>query len=161
MNDSLSVILPARNCQEQLAAQVAHLLDVLPELTSRFEVLIVDDASTDHTEEVAHELAIEYPQVRIARHEETSGMDQAINTGVRHANGDVILVTENETQINSVELKRLWEVRNQKQRPQERLLPQKRRWWTKVPIKTCTLRLHTHSFRVLRWIDSNKHHLKK
>ena len=52
MSESLSVIVPVHNAQNDLAGQVADLLEVLPELTCDFEVLIVDDHSTDSTEEV-------------------------------------------------------------------------------------------------------------
>ena len=47
MNDSLSIILSVHNVQNTLARQVSDLLEVLPELTSEFELLIVDKMA-DH-----------------------------------------------------------------------------------------------------------------
>ena len=67
MNPSLSVILPLYNAEATLARQVGQLLDVLPDLATRFEILVVDDGSTDHTDEIAHDLRQQYPQLKIAR----------------------------------------------------------------------------------------------
>ena len=49
MNDSLSIIVPVRNAEAALAVQIGKLLEVLPDLTSRFEIVVVDDGSTDQT----------------------------------------------------------------------------------------------------------------
>ncbi len=53
---TLSLIIPVRNAEQSLAQDVARILDVLPELTKNFEVLIVDQDSTDHTREIAEDL---------------------------------------------------------------------------------------------------------
>ena len=68
MDLSLSIVLPVHNAQNTLACDVHLLLELLPDITPRFEILIVDDASSDHTEEIAHELSLQYPQVRVKRH---------------------------------------------------------------------------------------------
>ena len=68
MNPSLSIILPVYNAQATLARQIGQLLDVLPDLASRFEILVVDDGSTDHTGDIAHQFRQQYPQLKIARH---------------------------------------------------------------------------------------------
>ena len=57
MKPSVTVLLPIHNAQHRLERQVAEILDVLPELTSRFELLIIDDGSTDDSFEVARHLS--------------------------------------------------------------------------------------------------------
>ena len=52
----ISVVLPAYNEQENLGEAVGQALEVLPELVDGFEVIVVDDGSTDGTREVALEL---------------------------------------------------------------------------------------------------------
>ena len=108
MDQSLSVILPVHNAETTLARQIHELLEVLPELTSRFEVLIVDDGSTDHTEEVAYDLAREFPQLQVARHAQRRGAVGAVETGLEHASGDILLVSDEQTPLSSGELRRLW-----------------------------------------------------
>lgn len=50
---TLSVLLPVHNAQATLEADIGQMLDVLPELTHDFHLMILDDGSTDATCEVA------------------------------------------------------------------------------------------------------------
>jgi len=79
--DSLSVVLPVQNAEGTLAKQVALLLEIVPDLSDRFEILLVDDGSTDHTLDLAQELARRYPQLRVLRHDRPSGRQAALDTG--------------------------------------------------------------------------------
>ena len=56
MERSLTALLPVRNAEATLLETVAEWLDVLPELTSRLELVIIDDCSSDATIEIADEL---------------------------------------------------------------------------------------------------------
>jgi hypothetical protein len=108
---SLSVVLPVHNAESTLARNVSELLDVLPEIAARFEILIVDDGSTDHTEELAYELAREYPQVRVVRHSQRRGGTAALQTGMIHTLGDVVFVHDEASPIRATELRALWNMR--------------------------------------------------
>jgi glycosyltransferase involved in cell wall biosynthesis len=66
MDQPLNVVLRVRDAERTLAACIDRLLEVLPDLAERFAVLVVDQGSTDQTLEVAHELALVYPQLRVA-----------------------------------------------------------------------------------------------
>ena len=50
---SLSVVVPVHNAERNLTQRIGRLLEVLPDLVAKFEVLIVDDGSADQTMEVA------------------------------------------------------------------------------------------------------------
>ena len=91
-NQTLSVVLTVHNAEKTLAAHVGRMLDVLPDLTSRFELLIVDDGSTDQTEEVAHELARDYPQLRVARHPRRLGSDASAKTALENTTGEIVIL---------------------------------------------------------------------
>ncbi|MBC7852734.1 MAG: glycosyltransferase family 2 protein [Pirellulaceae bacterium] len=112
MNPSLSIILPVYNAQATLARQIGQLLDVLPDLTSRFEILVVDDGSTDHTDEIAHQFRRQYPQLKIARHAWQRGMAAAVQTGMARSCGDIVFVQEEQTEISTADIRRLWEMRH-------------------------------------------------
>jgi len=109
---SLSVVLPVHNAETSLTHNVSELLDVLPEIATRFEILIVDDGSTDQTEEIAHELARCYPQVRVTRHPRRRGAAAALDTGFKATRGDVVFVHDETTPISANELRKLWSMRH-------------------------------------------------
>lgn len=112
MNDSLSIVVPVRNAEQMLSQQIAKLLDVLPDLTTRFEVLVVDDGSTDHTVELVRELATQYPQLRLVRHREPRGIEAAVRTGLQWAQGRTVFVQEDAASLSSADLRALWALRH-------------------------------------------------
>ena len=92
--------------------RVAEMLELLPELTASFELLIVDDASEDRTEEVGHELTCRYPQVRWLRLPRRSGIAEAVRIGMEHTDGEVIFVQSPTERPKAQQLSELWKLRN-------------------------------------------------
>ena len=111
MNDSLSIIVPVRNAEATLATHISRLLDLLPDLTPKFEIVVVDDASADHTVELARDLAREYPQVRLICHGEMKGKEAAIKAGLQWAQGQTVFVQEDPLVPSHTDLRRLWSLR--------------------------------------------------
>lgn len=107
MERSLSVVLPIHNAQYALVSQVRRLLELLPEICGQFEIVIVDDASTDQSDEVAYELAVQYSQVCVVQHQERLGESAAAQTGVRNATGDIIFVHAENEPIKEEDLRRV------------------------------------------------------
>ena len=83
----ISFIIPAHNAAEYLARSVRSILDLFQD-TIPFEILIVENGSTDNTQELASELAADHDEVLLF-HSET-GLPQARNVGMRHADGEWI-----------------------------------------------------------------------
>lgn len=113
LDKSLSLIVPVHNAERALSRQVARLLDLLPDLTQRFEVVIVDDASTDHTADVAAELARTYPQVRFLPQSKRLGEAAAARRGMQQATGEVVLLQEEIAGLGSADLRKLWNERRE------------------------------------------------
>jgi glycosyltransferase involved in cell wall biosynthesis len=112
LNTSLSVLLPVYNREQQLASQVDELLDVVAELTSHFDILIIDDGSTDDTAEVAQDLARQYPQINLVRHSHRRGLAEAVQTGLKHTRGETIIVGDDQYRFDSGAVQKLWPLRN-------------------------------------------------
>jgi hypothetical protein len=92
---SLSVVLPVKNAQATLDQAVHDILEVVADSSEQFELLIIDDGSTDATSEVAHELRRHYPQIRVVRHGVARGREAAIRTGVERSRGEVVMLRDN------------------------------------------------------------------
>jgi hypothetical protein len=84
------------------------MLDLASDLTSRFTIMIVDDGSTDDTSAVAHELSTRYPQVRVQRQRQRSGLGPIISMVRRRVDSDVVIVHDGVTPIDAVQVRRLW-----------------------------------------------------
>jgi glycosyltransferase involved in cell wall biosynthesis len=123
MPHSLSVVLPVHNAQTTLTDTVFRLLDILPDVADRFEVLIVDDASRDYTAEVAGDLVQEFPQVGFVRHGMRRGMAAAIETGMQRTTGDFVLVQDQRDPLRPQVIRRLWEMRLDEQLVVARIEP--------------------------------------
>lgn len=108
---SLSVVVPVHNAERNLTQRIGRLLEVLPDLVANFEVLIVDDGSTDQTEDVALELSQLYPQVRVTRHPEQRGIEASAQTGAANTTGDVVIVHAGQEPVNASQLRRAWQHR--------------------------------------------------
>ncbi|MDZ4778718.1 MAG: glycosyltransferase family 2 protein [Planctomycetia bacterium] len=108
MPRSLSLILPVYNAQESLPAMLAELLDLLPELTNRFEVQLIDDGSLDATMEIASDLVANYPQVRLLAHPARLGTRIAMETGLRHSTGEWVLYRDADCVLDLQGIAKMW-----------------------------------------------------
>jgi glycosyltransferase involved in cell wall biosynthesis len=100
---SLSVLMPVKDAQATLSASVQEILDLATDTVERFELIIIDDGSTDATSEVAHELTRHYPQVRLLRHGASLGMDAAIRTGLNRSQGEIVVMRDERGEFRILE----------------------------------------------------------
>jgi glycosyltransferase involved in cell wall biosynthesis len=87
---SLSVVILAFNEAESLETVVHEIDSVLQTLGRDYEVIIVDDGSTDDTGTIADRLASENLRIRVSHHTINKGLGQAYRTGFALAQGDLI-----------------------------------------------------------------------
>lgn len=105
---SLSVLLPVWDCQAAMVPIVAQLLEILPDLTSRFDVLLIDDGSRESTADAAYEQATLYPQVHVVKHSRRLGREAAMRTGLANTSGDLILFRDADCRVELDDLPKLW-----------------------------------------------------
>jgi len=110
VSGSLSVVLPVLNAEGTLAENLQHILEVLSDLGRRFEVLIVDQGSTDLTADVAHELAVTFPQLRVARRSDESSEHGGLDAHLHQATGEYVFVHQGHMPFNVNDFRRLWEL---------------------------------------------------
>ena len=105
---SLSVFFPAYNDSGTIASMVIRTVKAAAELTSDFEIIVVDDGSADGTAQIADELARTYPQVRAVHHPINRDYGAALQTGFRSATKELIFYTDGDAQYDPAELSALW-----------------------------------------------------
>ncbi len=92
----LTVILPAYNEQQAIGRVLEEIVEVLSGEQIRYEILVVDDASTDGTPDVAEEFARACWQcpVGVVRCEERRGAGAARKVGIRRARGEIVVMLD-------------------------------------------------------------------
>jgi len=113
LDRSLSAILPVRNAEATLCTRVLDLIEILPELTGRFELVVVDDCSSDATIEVADELRAAYPQLIAIRHAAPKGRAATIRTGLDHSSGEIVFLTDEGCGLALYRIRDLWNALNE------------------------------------------------
>ena len=106
-NAALSLVIPAFNEGLGIGRAVAEAVAALARFTHSFEVLVVDDGSTDDTATVVVELARENGRVRLLKHEENRGYGAALRTGFEAARYDYIAFTDADCQFDLADLEPL------------------------------------------------------
>lgn len=89
----ISIIVPAHNEEENLPGLVAELVPVLEQNaeTADFELVIVNDNSTDRTAAIIEELAVKEPRIKPVHRHTLPGFGNAIKEGFKNASGDIII----------------------------------------------------------------------
>lgn len=104
---SISVFFPAYNDEGAIVSLVENALTILPQLTDDFEVIVVNDGSTDSTPEVLDGLARTTPYLKVIHHEKNQGYGAALRTGFLNASKDLVFYTDGDGQYDVKELKAL------------------------------------------------------
>lgn len=110
-SDSISVVLCVENAQSWLAGEINALIDCMADLSSRFEIIVVDNASRDFTIEVLEDMHARFPQVRYRRFAQARSSDEATQVAMSMALGEFIFSMMPGTRIDLGELRRLWNLR--------------------------------------------------
>lgn len=102
--DSLSVFFPAYNEEANLAQTVEKAAGILPKVAQQWEILIIDDGSTDRTGEIAAGLAAECARVRVITHSPNRGYGAAFKSGLYGSRYDLIVFTDADGQFDFAEI---------------------------------------------------------
>lgn len=103
---SLSVVLPAYNEEEIIATTVMQVLRVLDGLLSDFEVIMVNDGSTDHTGDILANLGRTDARLRVITHERNQGYGATLADGFAAATKELTFFMDSDGQFDIRELQR-------------------------------------------------------
>jgi hypothetical protein len=103
----VSVLVPAKDEAENLPLFMEQAAATFASASDNYEVIVIDDGSTDHTWRVLQELADQYPFLRIERHRARRGIAEALRTGYLAARGSVLVFYPADMQFKPEDIPRL------------------------------------------------------
>ncbi|MFT3709195.1 MAG: glycosyltransferase family 2 protein [Archangium sp.] len=103
---SLSLFLPAWNEEEYVERTVLRAKSVLERLSDDWEIIVVNDASTDRTREIAEGLNKRDARIRCVSHEVNQKLGGAMKTGFASSTKDVVIYSDMDLPFDLNELER-------------------------------------------------------
>ena len=104
----LSVVIPIKDERENVAPLNQQLLKVLESCeqsrSSRFELIYVDDGSTDGSGALLDQLATQHPSITVLHFDRNYGKTAALDAGFTHAGGDLILTMDGDLQLDPADI---------------------------------------------------------
>jgi glycosyltransferase involved in cell wall biosynthesis len=100
----LSLIVPAFDEEQTIETILNRIFEFLPDV---HEVVVVDDASSDHTLDVAHEYSVHQPRVKLLRHKTNLGKTAALRTGFAAVTGTIVVVQDADLEYDPREITHL------------------------------------------------------
>src|SRR5882724_7370394 len=142
MLDGLSLFFPCHNEEANVEAVIKDALRVAAKVASRYEVIIVDDGSTDHTAEISQRYAATGLPVKTVRHEHCMGYGAAVRSGIKAAQSPWVFFSDGDRQFNLDELPRLVDLTSQAELITGYRLKRADPWYRKVNSRLYEAALH-------------------
>jgi len=102
-----SVVIPIYNEEENIIPLCRELIPVMEGLGEPFEVILVDDGSTDKSYQVELKIREKYPEVKIIKLWRNYGQTAAFRTGINRARGEIIITLDGDGQNDPRDIPRM------------------------------------------------------
>ena len=101
---SLSAIFPAYNDAGTIASMISAAQIASRQVTDDFEIVVVNDGSTDYTGLILEDMKHRFPELRVISHSSNRGYGGALRSGFAAAQKDWVFYTDGDAQYNPLEL---------------------------------------------------------
>jgi glycosyltransferase involved in cell wall biosynthesis len=105
----ISLVIPVYNEEENLPILAAEIRAAMEPAGRSYEVIYVDDGSTDESPAILRRLAAEDPRTRIVHQRRNSGQSAALDAGFRFARGGIVVTLDADLQNDPADIPRLLE----------------------------------------------------
>jgi len=99
--EKVTIVIPAYNEKENISPLMEEIQDMINGDRRNYEVILVDDGSTDGTYEDAINLVRKYRYLRVIRHRMNLGKTEAILTGFRHSDSPILVLMDADLQFDA------------------------------------------------------------
>jgi len=97
---SLTIVLPAFNEECTIEKTIYYSKKAAENLTSDFEILVVDDGSRDRTGAIIKELSLSVPHLQVISHPNQMGYGKALSSGFYNAKNEFVFYTDSDAPID-------------------------------------------------------------
>jgi len=105
LKESISFVFPMYNEKDNIEEMIFRTLAVAPELCDDYEIVVVDDASTDGSGEMVDRISEKHPRVRCVHHPRNRKLGGALRTGFAAATKELVLYTDSDLPIDMNDIK--------------------------------------------------------
>lgn len=105
---NISIVIPLLNEEESLQELHQWIVKVMAENNFSYEVIFIDDGSTDNSWNIIEQLAAQNPNIKGIRFQKNYGKSQALHAGFAKAQGDVIITMDADLQDSPDEIPELY-----------------------------------------------------
>ncbi len=109
MSPSISAFFPAYNDAGTIPSMVIAVDMTLRAITDDYEIIVVNDGSSDYTADVLEELKRSYPNLKVVHHQKNRGYGGALRTGFATASKELVFYTDGDAQYDPREITLLLE----------------------------------------------------
>lgn len=110
MDPVFSVVIPLKNEAGNIGALIAELEPVMAALAKPWELICIDDGSTDGTGELLQDLSVQKPFLRIVSFQRNYGQSSAFDAGFKAAKGEYVITLDGDGQNDPKDIPRLVEL---------------------------------------------------
>jgi len=103
----ISVIIPVYNEEKNIRILTKELFDVLKTIKDKFEIIYINDGSKDKSILILKDIAKYNKNVRVINHRKNFGQTASLNSGLKHAKGNIIVTLDADLQNDPKDIPRL------------------------------------------------------
>ena len=105
---SLSLFFPCYNESENVGPMIEQAVKVGEDYGTDYEVVVVDDGSSDNSASIVKSWSAKNPRVRLVQHKTNQGYGAALRTGFKNATKDLIFLTDGDNQFRLADIDKLF-----------------------------------------------------
>ncbi len=117
MSLRLSIVIPFHNESENITPLITKTDEVVSKMGIAYEIVAVDDASTDDSYAILQQLCERFPRLRLLHHVKNCGQSTSVVTGVRNARGLFIATLDGDGQNDPEDIPKLYRAMTESENP--------------------------------------------